>query len=115
MKRLYGKTTINENDCDDVGKGFFINLRYYKTRTILAKPDEKRYGIEIIKKEVNGRNRKKEKSVEKYISNSEQVIEKLLKILIKNKVTPIQTNDILSDFRKSPELIYILNGEDGTR
>ena len=105
MKRLYGKVKINENDCIDMNKKFSMNLTYYKTRDILAKADDKKYGIEIIKEEVNGKNKIKEKSAVKYISNNEETIEQLLEILIKNKVTPISANDILRDLRKKAEII----------
>lgn len=109
MKTLYGETKINDKDFRDFNKGFLINLKYYKTTEKTAKPDKKKYGIEIIKEEINGKNQIKEKSVAKYITNSEQIIEKLLKLLLKNKVTPIETNYILHDLRKNPEFIYNVN------
>lgn len=106
MKKLYGKTKINGADCEEMNKKFVINLKYYKIKSRTTITNEKKYGIEIIKEEVNGANILREKSAVKYISDSEQVIESLLKILVKNKVTPIATNDIIADLRKNPEIIY---------
>lgn len=106
MRKLYGKTRINGADCDDMNKKIVINLKYYKTKSMITKNNEKKYGIEIIKEEVNGANILREKSEVKYISDSEQVIESLLKILVKNKVTPIATEDIIADLSKNPEIIY---------
>lgn len=106
LKKLYGETSINEEDSDDPNRRFSIYLKYYKTRVILEKSNEKKYGIEITKEEVEGKNKTKEKTAAKYLSDSEQVIDRLLKLLVENKVTPIATNDILSDLSKNPAIIY---------
>ena len=106
MKTLYGETKINEKDSEDIGKKTSIKLKYYKIKSLIIKTKRKKYGIEIVKEELNGKSKTKERTVEKYISNSEQVIEKLLKLLVKNKVTPVTTNDIITALRKCPELIY---------
>lgn len=109
MKKLYGETSINEGDSDDPSKKFLIDLKYYKTRKVLTRANEKKFGIEIRKKEINGKNRTRERTSAKCISDSEQVIDKLLKLLVQNKVTPIATNEILSDLRKNPAIIYNMN------
>lgn len=106
MKKLYGKTKIDGENSGDFSKVFLIKLKYYKTRELVTKENEKKFGIEVIKEELNGKNKVKEKSVARNISNNEQFIERLLNIFVQNKVTPIATNEILSDLRKCPEMLY---------
>ena len=38
--------------------------------------------------------------------NNENLIDNLLKILVNYQVTPVTTGDIISDFKKCPELIF---------
>ena len=38
--------------------------------------------------------------------NRENLIDNLLKILVNYQVTPVATGDIISDFKKCPELIF---------
>ena len=60
----------------------------------------------IIKKEENKDVITREKTVENGISNNEKVIDKLLEILIENKVTPITTKDVITDLKLDPSMIY---------
>ncbi len=100
VRKLYGETTIDGQDLESGKRNYKIHLKYYKTR------NAKKYGIEIVKEERKGISRVKEKSTAKELSDNEQLIDKLLKIFVKNKVTPVTINDILSDLHKAPELIY---------
>ena len=47
-----------------------------------------------------------EKIIESNLSNNENLIDNLLKILVNYQVTPVATGDIISDFKKCPELIF---------
>lgn len=109
-KVLYGITRIDEKEFEETHDSLKIDLKYYKTKSVLATPNKKKFGIEIIKEEVKGANKTKEKGKIYNITNNETIIENLLKIFIQNKVTPISINDIISDLRKNPELVYNFKG-----
>ena len=106
VRKLYGETTIGGQDLDFERRNSSIHLKYYKTKNKISWKNTKKYGIEIIKEEINGNNKTKEKSTAYELSDNEQLIDKLLKLFVKNKVTPITINDILTDLHKAPELIY---------
>ena len=106
IRKLYGETTIRGKELDFNKRNSSIHLKYYKTTNELSRRNSKKYGIEIIKEEINGSNKTKEKSTAYELSDDEQIIDKLLKIFVKNKVTPISINDILTDLYKAPEFIY---------
>lgn len=106
IRKLYGETTIGGQDLDFEKRNLSIHLKYYKTKNELSSKNTKKYGIEIIKEEINGNNKIKEKSTAYELSDNEQLIDKLLKVFVKNKVTPVTINDILTDLYKAPELIY---------
>lgn len=105
-RKLFGITRIEEKDFDELNSGLRIDLKYYKTKTLLPKSNNKKYGIEIIKQEIKGKNKTKEKRKIYNLTNSEKIIENLLNIFIENKVTPIETNDILADLRENPAMVY---------
>lgn len=107
VRTLYGKTKIEEADFEGESNNTEIDLKYYKTKILLSNSGKKKYGIEIVKEETNGKNKTKEKGRAYGISNSEEIIENILKIFIQNKVTPVAINDILNDFRKNPELVLV--------
>ena len=107
IRKFYGETRIEEADFEGESNNPEIGLKYYKTEILLSNSNKKKYGIEIVKEEINGKNKTKEKGSAYGISNSEELIENILKIFIQNKVTPIAINDILNDFRKNPELVLV--------
>lgn len=109
-RKLFGITRIDEKDIEGTENKLQINLKYYKVKLAMTKSRIKKYGIEIVKEEINKRGKTKEKSKIYNITNNEMVIENLLKIFIQNKVTPIATNEIISDLKKKPELIYNFKG-----
>ena len=75
-----------------------IKLEYYKTISkLFANGNRETYGIGIVKKY---KDTKKEKIENREINNillEENQTEKLLKILINNKGTPIALDDVLTD------------------
>lgn len=108
LRKLYGKVTIEGEDFgynQNPGQQEKIFLEYYKTKKAQTK-NEKKYGIEVIKKEENKNGITREKTVENGLSNNEKVIDKLLEILIENKVTPITTKDVITDLKLDPSMIY---------
>lgn len=48
FKKLYGKTTIDSSDSDELNKEYKMELEYYQLENSTSKHQ---YGIEIIKKE----------------------------------------------------------------
>ena len=72
-----------------------------------VKEDEKKFGIALVKEENDGKKDViTEKIIESHLSNNENLIDNLLKILVNYQVTPVATGDIISDFKKCPELIF---------
>ena len=55
------------------------------------------YGIEIVKKEYFGRRHLKKKENIYNITNDETVIDNLLQVLRRNKVTPVSLNDVIEE------------------
>ena len=82
-RKLFGKVIIAGEEFDFIKAANIkeVSLEYYKTRNLR---NNKKYGIEIIKKEKNDEGIKREKSED----------------------TPITTNDIIRDLKMNPEVIY---------
>ena len=102
FKKLCQETVINKKA--NIELPSIIKLEYYKTESKL--PQNKKYGIEVRKQEIEGNKVTEEKVSEYELSNNEKLIDNLLRILVKNKVTPVTTSDIITDFKKEPELIF---------
>lgn len=98
LKKLYGTTVIDSSDSEDDGIEGQIELEYYKTKNgLVVLEDKKPYGIEIIKKKKENEQLNIEAKVINNMFDEETKINKLLDLLIKNKVTPISVEDILAD------------------
>lgn len=98
IKELYGEAIIDSRDSEELNIGERIKLEYYKAISkLFANGNRETYGIGIVKKY---KDTKKEKIESREINNillEEKQTEKLLKILINNKVTPIALDDVLTD------------------
>jgi len=90
--------SISECITEGVTKEFPINLEYYKIFTRMPKNVEKPYGIGIAKTHEDTVETCMEKSEFSHIFSQEQEAEKMLKLLIENKVTPVTLRDVLEDF-----------------
>ena len=95
-KSFFGRTVIDCSDSEDINTDEKIELEYYKTHNLATK-NEREYGIEIIKRKGKSEKFNIESKIVNNISNEEQVIDRLLEILMLNKVTPISVDDIISD------------------
>ncbi len=93
-KSLFGRTVIDSSDSDEINEK--IELEYYETRN-LAEKNGREYGIEVIKKEKMQEKFNIESKIINNISKEETQIDRLLEILMLNKVTPITVDDIISD------------------
>lgn len=102
MKKFYAGVVLNEDDLLE-SKCNRIELEYYKIskkskRKILKKSNL--YGIEIVKKEYIGNQKKKEKNNIYNITRNEKTANKLLEILKENKVTPFGLEDTITELFK---------------
>ena len=93
-KQFFGRVTIDKNDSEELNEK--IELEYYETRN-LTEINERKYGIEIIKKKEESEKFNIESKIVNNISSKEQEINRLLNILMANKVTPISVDDVISD------------------
>ena len=95
-KSFFGKTVIDSSDSEELSEDEKIELEYYETHNMVAK-NEIKYGIEVIKKKDKNEKFNIESKIINNISNEEKEVNRLLEILMINKVTPITVDDIISD------------------
>ena len=103
MKKLFGEANINVENFNEAERKQKIKVKYYKLTASEVKEDEKKFGIALVKEENDG---KKDVITEKIIESNLSNNDNLLKILVNYQVTPVATGDIISDFKKCPELIF---------
>lgn len=104
MKDLYRHIKLNKEELLESDSDY-MELEYYKiiNNEYTVKEDECSYGIEVIKNEyIQG-----EKQVEvcnvNHITNDENLVNKFIDVMQKNKVTPCTLEDTLKDYIKSQE------------
>lgn len=102
LKKFYGKTTIDSSDSEELNKECKMELEYYQLENSTSKHQ---YGIEIVKKERVNNLLNIEKKMVNNICNKEQETNKLLELLMINKVTPISVDDILQDLANNKKAI----------
>ena len=72
-------------------------LKYYKTIHGKFSKNGKHYGVGVIKTEIGSNERNEEKQEFNNIFKQKSEVEKLLSILLRNKVTPIDLKYVLED------------------
>lgn len=101
IRKFYGKTIIDSRDSDELDLGYQMELKYYKTMNSLVVSDQsKKFGIEVVKKEMDGKNVTIESEHMNDLTNLEENVDKILNVLVKNKVTPIGVKDVMVDLMK---------------
>ena len=96
MKKLFGEANINVENFNEAERKQKIKVKYYKLTASEVKEDEKKFGIALVKEENDGKKDViTEKIIESNLSNNENLIDNLLKILVNYKVTPVATGDII--------------------
>lgn len=102
MTIFFGGVFIDQKTLETAGINHPIKLEYYKriNEDELFQENKAKYGVNIVKTEY-----KKDKTIVeqrsiKYLTNDEKRANYLLKILKENFVTPIELDDIVSDFSK---------------
>ena len=96
QKSFFGKTSISSSDCDEKEVIEEIELEYYETRDF-NEENKREYGIEVVKKIMKDERFNIESKIVNNISNEEAKINKLLEIMLHNKVTQVTVDDIISD------------------
>lgn len=99
MRIFFGSTFIEKEILEDAGIEYPIKLEYYKiiNEDELINGDRAKFGINVVKTEYIGKGINVENEIINYLSNDEKKIEKILKILKENQVTPIAVEDVISD------------------
>lgn len=95
-KNFFGRTTIDSSDSEEIKEDEKIELEYYETHN-LKENDGKKYGIEVLKRNLKQDKFNIETKIVNNISNEENTINRLLEILMINKVTPVSVDDVISD------------------
>ena len=95
MKKIFSKVIYDDKELlgSNIQK---LELKYYKTRKNLNRG----YGIEITKKELCNNRSLREKRCYDNITLNEKIVNRLLEVLSVNKVTPVASDDVISDFLK---------------
>ena len=94
-KRFYGDVCFEsiellENDIENN-----INIEYYKTK------NSRNYGIEVVKKIQKENKIIVERESIKNISTDETTTDRIINILMQNKVTPVTLKDVVTDLLKA--------------
>ena len=97
LKKLYGKTVIDGSDSEELLKDHTIELEYYQIKNETSR---KPYGIEIVKRSIENDIMNIEEKKVCHICSEEDKNNKLLEILVSNKVTPVAVDDIIEDLSK---------------
>lgn len=94
---MYGETTISLETIEKIADPRIIKLKYYKTKNKNSKKHEKQYGVGVIKTEIGRNELNEEKQEFNNIFEQKAQADDLLKLLLKNKVTPIDLRYVLED------------------
>ena len=102
-KTCYGMTYIENADIPNGNINHRIELEYYKIKkpkfNLLGKQNKK-YGIEIQKREYKNNSLNVETNSVNYITKSKEKVIKIINTLKEHKVTPVGLNDVLDDLLK---------------
>lgn len=100
LREFYGETVIDNSDDNNFNIEFKIYLSYYKIQDCLNLNSEAgRYGIQVVKKQNEGKVTKMETKEYCNIVDSEEKVNNILELLKRNKVTPIGVYDVLEDMQ----------------
>ena len=95
-----GNTFLDMGDLKENNLKNRIELEYYRTKrrkNFFVREDTQIYGIEIVKKEYQGKKVNIEKEKVDKICNKKTTIDSILKKLKEFKVTPITLKDVVHD------------------
>ena len=103
MRTFFGGTFIEKDILEESGIFHPIKLEYYKqiNEDDIKSNNKQKFGISIVKTEYLGNDLKVEKKDIKYLTNDEIEENKILNIFKENKVTPINSEEIIIDLFKN--------------
>ena len=93
MQIFFSSTFVKEETLEEARIHYPIKLEYYK----ITNEENSKFGIKIIKKEYKKEGTKRNNKKIPYVSNDENEIEKILKTLERNEVTPSGLEDVLKE------------------
>ena len=104
MRTFFGSTFIEKDKLEEAEIYHPIKLEYYKeiNEDDIQKVDKAKYGITIVKTEYKKDNLEVETKNIKYITNDEKEEDRILSIFKENKVTPINSEEVISDIWGHP-------------
>ena len=102
MRTFFGGTFLEKEELKEAGIFHPIKLEYYKkiNEDLVNSNNKAKYGISIVKTEYIENDVKVYKKDINYITNDEVEEDKILKIFKENKVTPINSEEIILDLFK---------------
>lgn len=103
-KVYYGNTFLDTKDLKETNIKNRIELEYYRTKkrkNCFLREDTESYGIEIVKKEYQGKKVNIEKEKIDRVSNKKATIDSILNKLKQFKVTPITLKDVVHDIMEN--------------
>ena len=100
MKKFFGGIFIEKEKLEEAGIEYPIKLEYYKIINKDKYSGSNKYGVNIVKTEYIYKDIKIEEKTIEDVSNSEEKVNDILRILKENEVTPICVQDIICDFSK---------------
>lgn len=105
MKKIFGSIFINRDRLSEAGINYPIKVEYYKLtdENIKTRKNELVYGIQIIKTEYRDKIGIEQNKME-HITNDENEINKMLKLVKEYQVTPVGLEDVIGEIKKAPGL-----------
>lgn len=99
MKTFFGGTFIEKEKLQEAGINHQIKLEYYKkiNEDDMNSENATKYGIVIVETQYLKDKPKVESKEIKYLTNDEIEEEKILNIFKDSKVTPINSEEVISD------------------
>lgn len=103
MKVFFGSIFIKKEELEEARINYPIKLEYYKiiNEDEFINKNKEKFGVKIIKTEYKGKEPNIEEKTIKHLSNDEEKVDKILKILKDNEVTPVCVQEIIFEFSKS--------------
>ena len=99
MKNFFGSIFINRDELRESGIDYPIKVEYYKIiNEEKMKEDKLIYGIQVIKTEYRDKIGIEQEKME-HITNDENEIITMLKIIKQNEVTPIGLEDVILEIK----------------
>ena len=101
MKNFFGSIFINRDELSEAGINYPIKVEYYKIidEDKMENKDKLIYGIQVIKTEYKDKIGVEQNRIE-HLTNDENEIIKMLRVIIENEVTPTALEDVVIEIKK---------------